>query len=165
MNVKTLAWVMVLGLAAPAVAQTPADAPVSPEISSVPASIPIGSRVGEVQTSYDDGGRRDPFSSLVQPRRAAVSAAVSDGRPRRGLASLALADIAVRGIVRNGEQMLAIIEGPNRQSFVAHTSDQLLDADIESIDATGVVFAQLLDAGLPTNYIRKALRSAGEEVR
>jgi hypothetical protein len=169
MRIRTLAAaVMVGGLAAPALAQAPvepagASAPVAPAMSAVPAAIPVGSRVGEWFTTYEDGGRRDPFATLVAPRRT-MSGPV-DGRPRRGLASLSLADVAVKGIVKNGDTMLAIIEGPNRQSFVARASDELFDATIASIDTSGVVFAQQIDASMPPNHVRKSLRAAGEEVR
>jgi hypothetical protein len=169
MQKTLLVGVIVWGMAGSASAQTPvepagASAPVGPAMSSVPAAIPVGSRVGELFSTYEDGGRRDPFASLVVMRRAETAAA-ADNRPRRGLAALALADIAVRGIVRNGATMLAIIEGPNKQSFVARASDELLDASIATIDGAGVVFAQHLDSGMPPNHVRKALRSAGEEVR
>jgi hypothetical protein len=150
-------------------AQTPVEpiatsAPVGPAMSSLPAVIPVGSRVGELFSTYDDGDRRDPFTSLVVVRRT-DTAAPADSRPRRGLAALALADVAVSGIVKNGETMLAIIEGPNKQSFVARASDELLDASIATIDEAGVVFAQAAYGGMPPNHVRKSLRSAGEEVR
>ena len=125
----------------------------------------MGSRVGIPTSGYDDGGRRDPFASLVQTRRPTATVTLPNGRPRRGLAAMALADVTVRGIVRNGSKMLAIIEGPNRQSYVARQSDQLLDATIESIDASGVVFAELVDGGMPPSHVRKSLRAAGEELR
>jgi hypothetical protein len=166
---RVLGVVLVWGMAGPVSAQTPvepatAPAAVGPAMSSVPAAIPVGSRVGELFSTYEDGGRRDPFASLVVVRRA-DTAASADSRPRRGLAALALADIAVRGIVKNGSTMLAIIEGPNKQSFVARASDELLDASIATIDGAGVVFAQHVDGGMPPNHVRKSLRSAGEEVR
>ena len=161
--------VIVWGVAGSLAAQTPiepatASTPVGPAMSNVPAPIPVGSRVGELFSTYDDGGRRDPFASLVVVRRTETPAVV-DSRPRRGLAALSLADVAVRGIVKNGATMLAIIEGPNKQSFVARTSDELLDASIASIDGAGVVFAQHVDTGMPPNHVRKSLRPAGEELR
>jgi Tfp pilus assembly protein PilP len=161
---------LVVGMAAPAWAQTPesaASAPSAlPSMAAVPAAIPVGSRVGLLPSTYDDGGRRDPFASLIAPRRTAAGAvAAPDGRPRRGLSALSLADVAVRGVVRSGSVMMAILEGPNKQSFVARASDQLLDASIASIDAGGVVFNELSELGGSPNQVRKALRAAGEELR
>jgi hypothetical protein len=164
---KTLVMVLVLGTAAPVLAQTPesaASAPAALPNMAVPAAIPLGSRVGEIPTTYEEGGRRDPFSSLVVKRTSAgVMGAI--GRPRTGLASIALADVSVRGIVRSGSVMMAVLEGPNKRSFIAKTKDLLLDATVSSIDPAGVVFAAVVDPGMAPNHVRKALRPAGEEVR
>ena len=164
---RTLVMVLALGTAAPALAQTPesaASAPSALPTLAAPVAIPLGSRVGEIPTTYEDGGRRDPFSSLIV-RRTAAGLAGTLNRPRAGLASMALADVSVRGIVRSGTVMMAVLEGPNKRSFIAKTKDQLLDATVSSIDPAGVVFAEVVDAGMAPNHVRKALRPAGEEVR
>ena len=165
---KSLMLVLLLGLAGPALAQTPessASAPSALPTIGAPAAIPLGSHVGDLPTTYDDGGRRDPFGSLVVARRTGAGLTAVAGRPRTGLGSLALADVSVRGVVRSGSVMMAILEGPNKRSFVAKAKDQLLDATISSIDPAGVVFAEVVDAGMAPNHVRKALRAAGEEVR
>lgn len=152
------ATVLVFMLACPATvfAQSAANVP-----AMTPAmSIPLGSRVGNAASGYDDGGRRDPFGSLVLPKRVAGP---QDGRPRTGLAGLSLADVLVKGVVKNGNTMLAILEAPGKQSFVARVKDKIADASIQSIDRDGVVFVeQGSAASLP---VRKPLRTAGEEVR
>ena len=122
--------------------------------------VPIGSRVGELPTGYEDGGRRDPFSSLVLVRRPVAPAPQGLGRPRNGLAGVTVADVTVRGIVKSGKTMMAILETPNKQSYVARANDRLADAAVHSIDAEGVVFA---DGTSTTNRIRKVLRTAGED--
>ncbi|MCC7007569.1 MAG: hypothetical protein IT184_02020 [Acidobacteria bacterium] len=151
--------VLVLALAMPSIAAAQTSATALP-IAAPAASIPVGSRVGEVVTGYDDGGRRDPFGSLVLSKRAATPA---DGRPRSGLAGLSLADVVVKGVVRNGTTMLAILESPGRQSFVTRVKDRLIDATVVSIDRDGVVFSDR-SGGTPTE-VRKPLRPQGEEVR
>jgi hypothetical protein len=164
---KTLVMVLTLGTVAPAFAQTPesaASAPSALPVLSAPAAIPLGTRVGEIPTTYDDGGRRDPFTSLVVRRTNAGIAGVA-GRPRSGLGALALADVSVRGIVRSGTVMMAVLEGPNKRSFIAKTKDHLLDATVSSIDPAGVVFAEVSEPGVTPNHVRKALRPVGEEVR
>lgn len=110
------------------------------------ASIPVGSRVGLLASTYDDGGRRDPFGSLVTPKRSASPASVDGARPRTGLAGLALADVVVRGVVRSGETMFALLEGPNKQSYTSKAKDRLFDATIVSIDRDGVVFSEQIEA-------------------
>jgi hypothetical protein len=148
----------------PVLAQVP-----DPAAAPVPASITVGMRVGELPTTYDDGGRRDPFTSLVMPKRQALPG--TGGRVRPGLGNMVLADVVVRGIIRSGASMFAILETPGKQSYVAKVKDRLADATIQSIDANGVVFLEIDGTGQPANpasKVRKDLRSAedaGEEDR
>ena len=133
-------------------------------------AVRVGSRVGDppaatdVVVGYDSGGRRDPFVSLVVPRRPAAARAAEAGPRRTGLAALSVADTQVRGIVKHGSEMLAIAEGPDNQSFVLHVKDRLFDADVKAIDARGVVFVERLEAedGRAPREIRKPLRPASE---
>jgi hypothetical protein len=162
--------VMTLALAAPAAAQQPPAVPAptqaaGPVIPPTAAPIAIGSRVGELLSSYDSGGRRDPFASLVTPRRSATGSEGGRARPPAGLAGVALADVIVRGVLRNGNTMLAILEGPNRQSYVSRVNDRLLDASVARIDADGVIFAEQAERGTAPNHLRKSLRPSGEEVQ
>jgi hypothetical protein len=147
------------------VAQEPALPVQIPD--STPTVIPVGTRVGVPPTGYDDGGRRDPFTSLVAPKRTASPQTAATRSPKSGLAGVALADVTVRGITKTGTTMLAILEAPNKQSFIAHAKDRLLDGFIESIDAGGVVFADEATPGGRSTHMRKTLRpaGAGEDVR
>lgn len=163
--------VLSLALAAPALAQeAPATLPEAPQtagpvIPATPAAIPVGSRVGELMSSYDSGGRRDPFGSLITPRRNTGTGDGPSERPPAGLAGVALADVLVRGVVRNGDTMLAILEGPNRQSYVSRVEDRLLDATVVRIDADGVIFGERVERGMAPNHLRKSLRPAGDQVQ
>jgi Tfp pilus assembly protein PilP len=130
--------------------------------------MPLGTHVGNAaQTSgYDDGGRRDPFVSLMTPKKAAPAAPSS--RPRAGLAGLTLADVAVKGIVHSGPAVVAVLEGPEGRSFIARSKDRLQDAVVKSIDADGVVFVeQAVDAAgaVHSRDVRKTLRSSAEGIR
>jgi len=160
--------VLTLALAAPAAAQEAAVAPVPPQaagpvIPTSAAPIAVGTRVGDLLSSYDSGGRRDPFAGLITPRRTGNGSEGARQRPPAGLAGVALADVLVRGIVRNGDTMLAILEGPNRQSYVSRVNDRLLDAHVVRIDADGVIFGEQAERGMPPNHLRKSLRPSGEE--
>jgi hypothetical protein len=130
----------------------------------VDAPIPIGARVGDSPSGYNSAGRRDPFVSLIQPRRVAVrdTAGVVRGI---GLPSLSVVDVRVAGILRLGDQFVAILEGPDKRSFNARVKDRLLDAVIKSIDAGSVVFVEQLDGGGPGRELRKTIRRAAEEIR
>jgi hypothetical protein len=159
---KTCVLAILLLVPVPVMAQDAA-----PPVAT-PVSIAVGMRVGELPSNYDDGGRRDPFTSLVLPKRAAAPG--TGGRVRPGLGNMLLADVVVRGIMRSGKVMLAILETPGKQSYIARVKDKLADATIESIDANGVVFIEHDGTGnaSPASKVRKDLRSAadaGEEDR
>lgn len=127
------------------------------------AQIPVGTRVGEVYTgTYDSRGRRDPFMSLITPKRPTTSQ--PNMKSGQGLASLTLSDVMVTGIVRSGESMMAILQGPDRQSFVAHVQDRIADAIVKTIDARGVTFVDAVElgSGEKPQETRKMLRSAAE---
>ena len=62
---------------------------------------------------------------------------------------------------------MAILQGTDKQSYVAKVGDRILDAAIKSIDAQGVVFVELIEPGStarPQEY-RKTLRPAAEVIR
>jgi hypothetical protein len=127
------------------------------------AQIKVGTKVGEPRAvehgSYDSLGRRDPFVSLIQPRKSNTEVVV---RAARGLTSFALADVMVTGISRVGDTRMAILQGADRQSYVAKVNDKIADAIIKRIDASGVVFLDLPKAGdtQRPQETRKALRQA-----
>ena len=141
-------------VAVPAAAQIPAA-----------ANIPVGTRVGDSAPGsiYDSAGRRDPFVTLVAPRRPTTGAQAT--RTRTGLTSLALADVSINGLARVGKTMMVILEGPNKTSYSARVGDRLADAQIKSIDAQGVVFVEMYEGGGRGQEIRKALRTTVEGVR
>ncbi len=128
------------------------------------AQIPVGTRVGDVpvEMGYDSGGRRDPFTSLLAPKRPLPGQIF--GRPVIGLKAFAVADVTVTGVVRSGNQWMAILQNADKQSYVAHVKDALADATIKSIDSQGVVFVEAFQPGSTARpqEIRKALRSAAE---
>ncbi|HXT70006.1 MAG TPA: hypothetical protein VN700_09645 [Vicinamibacterales bacterium] len=127
------------------------------------AQIQVGTKVGAPRPveagSYDSLGRRDPFVSLIAPPKGA-----SEGLPRasHGLASFMLADVVVTGISRKGDDRMAILQGADRQSYVAKVGDRIADAIIRRIDAQGVVFLDLPRPGdtQKPQETRKAMRAA-----
>ncbi len=151
--------------ATPAPETAPTQATATPIIPNAPAAIAVGSRVGEILSTYDSGGRRDPFFSLVTPRRSDGAGGADLRKKPAGLAGVALADVLVRGIVRNGDTMLAILEAPDRRSYVSRVNDRLLDATIVRIDAEGVIFGEQVERGMAPNHLRKSLRPSGELVQ
>jgi hypothetical protein len=131
--------------------------------------IPLGSRVGDPPPSsgsYNSLGRRDPFVSLLTPRRA-----VAGAQPRigTGLSSFFVADVVVTGITRigRGETRMAILQSVDKQSYIAKVKDRLSDAVVKSIDATSVVFVEVPEPGAfgKPREIRKLLHSPDEVIR
>jgi Tfp pilus assembly protein PilO len=117
------------GVAATIVADVRADA--------APVAVPEAPE----DAASPDG--RDPF---VDPGLSTSAADVGRGAtgqpPPGGLAGLSVDDVSVTGIVRAGDRMTAVLQGANRQTFVARPLDRLLDATVTSIDEAGVVFVK-----------------------
>ena len=137
--------------AAPPSAQTPAAATASTTGAPAPA-------VSGAYT-YDAQGRRDPFVSLLargsDPRGAS-------NRPA-GLSGLMIAEVAVKGVVRDRAGFLAMIQGPSTKTFIIRPGEKLMDGTVKAIDAEGVVFSQ--DVNDPLSMVkqkelRKMVRSA-----
>ncbi|MEZ5316529.1 MAG: hypothetical protein R2752_03935 [Vicinamibacterales bacterium] len=70
----------------------------------------------------------------------------------------------ITGLTKVGDSMMAILTGPDKQSFVLHVNDRLLDASVKAIDQQGVVFMQQIEGTKPQE-IRKTLRAAAEVIR
>lgn len=141
-------------LAAPVAAQVPAT------------TIPIGTKVGESTKpgSYESLGRRDPFVTLITPKRA-----VTPNQPRlgTGLASFFVNDVTITGIVKGPTAMMAILQSVDKQSYVAKVGGRLADAVIKSIDASSVVFIEVPEPGsfAKPREIRKVLHPVDEVIR
>ncbi|HUL75516.1 MAG TPA: hypothetical protein VLT86_20555 [Vicinamibacterales bacterium] len=139
-----------------------------PAIAS--AQVQVGSRVGDAPTpsGYDDGGRRDPFVSLIVAKRPTTGSTQTQTRPALGLASLSISDVVVTGVVRAGSKMTVILQGPDKQSYMARLQDRLADGTVKAIDTEGVVFvAEQTDAtgAVKGHEVRKTLRPAAEVIR
>jgi Tfp pilus assembly protein PilO len=112
---------------------------------------------------------RDPF---VDPGLGAAVGVrpVAAGQPApSGLAALPVDDVRVTGIVRAGDRMTAVLQGTNRQTFVARPRDRLLDATVTGIDEAGVVFVRDTPGSVSRKkapeVVRKNLRKSVGAVR
>lgn len=132
---------------------------------SAPQDIRVGSRVGESSTTYDAGGRRDPFASLIVPKPTPTTRASGAGnaRPAAGLAGVSVTDVIVKGVVRSGNTFIALLQAPDGRTYMAKRQDRLQDGEISRIDSDAVVFsARTADAAgvVRARDIRKPLRTA-----
>jgi len=128
------------------------------------AQIPVGTRVGveTVPSGYDDGGRRDPFVSLIVTKKTAAGSPAM--RMGIGVQNLAITDVTLRGITKVGARYLAMIEGPDKRSYTVNAQDHLLDGFVKSVDAEGIVLVEQ-DAAGRGHEVRKTLRVAAEVIR
>jgi len=141
--------------------------------SNAAAQIQVGTKVGTAPPAtsagagtYESLGRRDPFVTLIAPRRASPNA-IAVPRSSTGLGSFLLADVTITGLVRFGNQMTAIIQGADKMSYVAKTGSKLADAVIKSIDKQGVVFVDIPHpgTGARAQETRKLLRQVSGDNR
>jgi Tfp pilus assembly protein PilP len=109
--------------------------------------------------TYNAGGRRDPFVSLLgtgaAPRLASNRA--------EGAAGLTVAEISVRGVMRSQTGLIAMVQGPDNKTYLVRQGDRFVDAAVKSITPQGLVLVQQVDEPLSLikqREILKPLRSA-----
>ncbi len=144
-------------LAAQAPATPKAAGPVTgvekPDASPLPASV----------FTYKVEGRRDPFVSLVgrgsDPKASAARVA--------GLPGMLINEVSLKGIMKERAGFVAMLQGPDKKTYVVRAGQRLLDGNVKSVTADAVIFAQDVNDPLSLvkqREVRKALRS-GEENR
>lgn len=157
--------VTLLGLfiAASAGAQAPAQKPpASPPAAQPPAAQPAPSSAAPPPESYsyNPEGRRDPFLSLIGS--GVGDQRTSGSRRTEGAAGMLLNEISVRGIVQSGGTLVAMVEGPDKKTYIVHAGDKLADGTIRSITPQGLVVIQEVNDPLSLvkqREVRKLLRS------
>ena len=151
---------MVATVVAAQQAQQPAPQKPEQEKPAAPATPGAPQPAATQSYSYDPAGRRDPFVSLLRrggdPRSAA-------NRPA-GVPGLMIAEVTVKGIVKDRSGFIAMIQGTdNKQTYIVRTGEKLMDGTVKAITADGVVFSQDVNDPLSMvkqKEIRKAVRSA-----
>ena len=161
---RTVFFVAVALVIASAVlsAQTPAPnltpAPGTPAQGAAPPSGPTTGPTPAEGYTYQADGRRDPFLNLLgtgsEPRNS--------GKKNEGPAGMAVAEISVRGVLESRGALIAMVEGPDKKTYVVHTGDKFLDGAIRSITPQGLVIVQEVNDPLSLvkqREIHKLLRS------
>lgn len=147
---------VVLGMQAVAAAQVlPPPDPTEPSIASP------GAGEQTALYSYDSGGRRDPFVSLLA--RGVELPSVSE-RPD-GLPGLSVNEVALRGVVMSNGAYLAVLEAPDNKTYIVRPDDQLFDGSVKGITAESIVFMQEVSDPLSLvteREVSKGLRDAEE---
>jgi len=100
--------------------------------------------------SYEAGGRRDPFVSLL---RRGTDSKNAGSRPA-GLPGIMIGEVTVKGIVRDRSGFLAMIQGPDsKHTFIIRAGEKLMDGTVKAITPDSVVFSQ--DVNDPLSMVKQ----------
>jgi hypothetical protein len=116
------------------------------------------------QFSYDPGGRRDPFRSLLEE----VALRRKGPRPR-GVAGMLVSEIDLTGIVRDmSGGNIAVVMGSDNKGYFLRVGDEVYDGSVITVDPAGgtVTFRQQVDDPRlikPYRDVVKRLVPQGEE--
>ena len=144
-----------VGAQAPAPATPPAAAP------APAAGKPAVEPPAAPSYTYTREGRRDPFVSLVGRAGDANTAGV---RPP-GLPGILIQEVSLKGIVRQSNGYVAMVQGPDKKTYTARPGQRLFDGTVKSITPDAVVFSQDVTDPLSLvkqREVRKTLRSSEE---
>lgn len=148
-----MSWIAIAAAAQPpqqpasppaASAQPPAEQPATQ--GGTPAEQPPAG----AGYSYDPQGRRDPFLSLVQ--RGADPRANSANRPP-GLPGVLISEVTVKGILKDPSGFIAMIEAPDKKTYIVRSGQKLMDGSVKSITPDSVVFSQ--DVNDPLSLVKQ----------
>jgi Tfp pilus assembly protein PilP len=138
-------------------AQTPSPRPPAPSAPAA-AQPPSATPPPPESYTYSADGRRDPFMNLLgtgaEPRLS--------GNRREGPAGMNVGEIAVSGIVQSRGALIAMVQGPDKKTYIMHAGDKFLDGTIKSITPQGLVIIQEVNDPLSLvkqREIHKLLRS------
>ena len=76
--------------------------------------------------------------------------------------SRCVTEITVRGVMQSQGALIAMIQGPDKKTYIVHQGDKLLDGTVKSVTAQGLVIVQEVNDPLSlikTREVRKLLRS------
>jgi type IV pilus assembly protein PilP len=109
--------------------------------------------------SYEPDGRRDPFLNLLGQGNES-----SGGTTRRadGAEGLTVAEISVKGVLKSGGALLAMIQGPDNKTYIVRQGDKFADGAIRAVTAEGLVIVQEVNDPLSLvkqREVHKTLRS------
>jgi len=159
--------VIVWSCAVVAGAQTPpapAPQPPAPAVGASQAQpaakpVPKPAPPPEESFTYESGGRRDPFVNILgtgtEPRQVT-------GRRADGPAGLTVAEISVSGVVQHQGSLVAMVQGPDKKTYLVHQGDKFLDGTVKTITPQGLIIMQEVRDPLSLvkqREIRKQLRS------
>ena len=140
------AMLLVSSAPAPSLAQAP------PATSAAPAETPAPGAPGKVTDqdftpsvyTYEVGGRRDPFRSLL-----VRNPSEKDRVRPPGLAGVMVDELELQGTIKIRQGWVAMMRGPDNKSHLIRKGTTLFDGEVIEVSATEVMFRQNVND--PTN--------------
>lgn len=129
----------------------------APAPQTPPAPPPVDS------FTYNPEGRRDPFVSLLT--KGNERRLPHPGQEVDGAAGLAVDDLSVKGIVSSPGGLLAMVQGPDKKTYLVRQNDKLLDGVVKAITPEGLVILQDVNDPLSLvkqKEVRKMLHEEGK---
>ena len=142
------ALLLMLGVSLPTIAQeasAPSERPPanpSPGVSTIEDILEADEEVLEGSGyTYDPGGRRDPFKSLLAAQERTD---VKGPRPP-GIPGLLIDELTLTGIFNTTKGWVAQVQASNKdKSHLLRVGDQLFDGDVVRITANEILFKQIV---------------------
>jgi Tfp pilus assembly protein PilP len=132
-------------------------APKSPAAPPTSAALPTPAAPAD-DYAYRIDGRRDPFQSLVGTG-AETAAPIKRGE---GAAGLMVGEVSVRGIMQSRAGLIAMVQGPDKKTYLIHQGDKLADGVVKNVTPQGLIVVQDISDPLSVQKqreVRKLLRS------
>lgn len=130
-------------------------------LAALPAVVPAQAPAPPPATdnyTYEPDGRRDPFLNLLA---SGLEPRTTGNRPE-GAAGLATAELTVRGVLMSRGALVAMVEGPDRRTYVVRAGDRLLDGTVRAVVPEGLIIVQAVNDPLSLvkeREVRRLLRS------
>ncbi|MHB9001471.1 MAG: hypothetical protein ACYC7A_02435 [Thermoanaerobaculia bacterium] len=168
MQIKRLSVVLVIAIfALTLAAQQPATPPATPpETTTAPAAEAEGDAelgqslegiwedsAAEDDFRYDPQGRRDPFRSLIGPTPKIEA---SDRPP--GTPGFLIDEMDLQGIVRTGNDWVAMVNGPDNNGYLLRSGDKVFDGEVIRVNPDSVVFRQVVNDPLSVARYREVVK-------
>ena len=109
--------------------------------------------------TYDAGGRRDPFVSLL---RRATDPRRPGGKAGEGVAGFLVSEIQLKGIMQSRGALIALVLGPDNKTYTVRVNDRLLDGSVRAVTSDTLVLMQDVNDPLSLTKqreVRKTLRA------
>jgi hypothetical protein len=112
--------------------------------------------------TYDPQTRRDPFISL---RNRTPVGTTTQNRPP-GLPGVAIGELMIRGIVRNGNEFIALAQSTDGRTFQLRRGSRVFDGTVKQIAIDAVIFTQEVNDPLSLvkqREVRKTMKTGDRE--